>query len=539
MIPGIRCLPVRLLICCTLLALTAGTSLLFAAEQSKNMADTTPKAFTLQQIKSQPESVIRAFLNRNDGGFSVPEKPEATQTISVTVDTQKIDVTQIAYTFTSQRWLEGEAAGVNYPLWKHRLTLFIPTSAKSTFHSDHAIFYIDGGTQHPLPGSPAQGGADALDFPLIAARSGQITIHLEDIPNQYLQFKSDRDEAIHRDKVSPGGAHGFYKEDDLIAYTWKRFVESPEENTTWPLQLPMLKAAIKGMDVAQTLISRHTGTQTNRFIVSGLSKRGWVTWLTAAFDPRVVAIMPGVIEVLNTVPSMQHQYQAYAGHWAPAVASYKDLLRLLETDRSLSPEQSIATNNLELLLHLVDPYTYKDQITQPKLILSTSSDDFFLPDSWRFFLNELKGETHIQVLPNNPHYIVRENAPAVTDSLTAFSTYIARNLKMPDITWNLEQNRLTVSSDRQPGKVIFWQANNKIIRDFRINRGSETSVRYTATDINPACQHKNCSYIIDIPTPSQGWTAAFVEMIYADDGLPPMTLSTPVFVSPDTYPGIR
>jgi PhoPQ-activated pathogenicity-related protein len=33
----------------------------------------------------------------------------------------------------------------------------------------------------------------------------------------------------------------------------------------------------------------------------------------------------------------------------------------------------------------------------PKLILAASGDEFFLPDSPQFFINELPGETHLNV----------------------------------------------------------------------------------------------------------------------------------------------
>ncbi|MGY0219086.1 PhoPQ-activated protein PqaA family protein [Endozoicomonadaceae bacterium StTr2] len=498
-----------------------------------------PTSTTQDQIEQHPEQIIQAFLQRQDNGFTLPQQPDVETSETIEQDGKLLRIRRLGYKFTSQRWLEGEAAGVDFPLWQHRLTLYIPESQTAVSHSGHIIFYIDGGTLHPIAGTPAQPGSDALNFQSIAARTGLIIVHLQDIPNQYFSFRKDNAKATKEGKVSPGGAHGFYKEDDLIAWSWRRFISNPDTYTSVPLQLPMLKAAVKAMDVTQTLLARHNLPSADKFIVSGLSKRGWITWLTAAFDPRVAAIMPGVIDVLNTVPSMQHQFMAYAGHWAPAVASYRSMLQLLEPGRELSPQQKIERQNLELLLHLVDPFTYKNRITQPKLILSASSDDFFLPDSWQFFLKELKGPTYTQVLPNNPHYIVRENAATVTDSLTAFATYIATGTPLPELNWQLVDGKLVVTTTQRPDHILFWQAESPDIRDFRINRGSEAPVRYIARHIDATCQGISCKYTFDISLPDKGWGAFFTEFSFKDKSLPPLLLTTPVSVRPESYPPVR
>ena len=80
----------------------------------------------------------------------------------------------------------------------------------------------------------------------------------------------------------------------------------------------MTKAAVRAMDtITSFAASKNGGAHTvNRFVVAGASKRGWTTWTTAAVDPRVVAIVPMVIDALHVVPSFQHHYRVY-GFWAP------------------------------------------------------------------------------------------------------------------------------------------------------------------------------------------------------------------------------
>ena len=54
------------------------------------------------------------------------------------------------------------------------------------------------------------------------------------------------------------------------------------------------------MDIAEEIIKEKTGAEVQKWSVSGGSKRGWTTWLTAAVDPeRVNFIAPTVCDFVN------------------------------------------------------------------------------------------------------------------------------------------------------------------------------------------------------------------------------------------------
>lgn len=57
------------------------------------------------------------------------------------------------------------------------------------------------------------------------------------------------------------------------------------------------------------------------FIVSGASKRGWTTWLTAGVDKRVEALVPIVMPILNTNPNLNNMYRSLGG-WTWAFRDY-------------------------------------------------------------------------------------------------------------------------------------------------------------------------------------------------------------------------
>jgi PhoPQ-activated pathogenicity-related protein len=81
------------------------------------------------------------------------------------------------------------------------------------------------------------------------------------------------------------------REDALVAYSFLKFFETGNED--WPLLFPMVKSVIKSMDSLEAFMKQEGLAPVKEFIVTGVSKRGWTSWLTgAAGDARVKAIVP-------------------------------------------------------------------------------------------------------------------------------------------------------------------------------------------------------------------------------------------------------
>ena len=141
-------------------------------------------------------------------------------------------------------------------------------------------------------------------------------------------------------------------------------------------------------------------TGSARFVVSGASKRGWTTWTTAAVDTRVIAIAPAVIDMLNVEPSFVHHYRAY-GDWSDAVKDY--------TEQGIM--DWMGTPQFRALMKIEEPYEYRDRLTMPKYLVNASGDQFFLPDSSRFYFDDLKGEKHLRYEPNASHSLEKIRRP--------------------------------------------------------------------------------------------------------------------------------
>jgi len=396
---------------------------------------------------------------------------------------------------TSQRWLTTDR--VEDPEWWHWLTIVVPDEVQSRT----GLLLITGGNRRQkTPGK----AADLIVRAALATNS--VTAELRNVPNQSLRFVGDPADPRH--------------EDELIAYGWRKFLEggANKDDAIWLARLPMTKAAVRAMDTITDFCAQTAGSKVDRFVVAGASKRGWATWTTAVVDPRVVAIVPIVIDLLNVVPSFDHHWQAY-GFWAPAVDDYVNEGIM---DWLGSPE-------LDSLFAITEPYTYRDRLTLPKYLINATGDQFFLPDSWRFYWDDLVGEKHLRYVPNAGHSLKETDASA---GLEAFYHAIVNQRPRPHFEWQASNGALLIETDpnHPPQSVALWQATNPEARDFRVNVLGEV------WESSPVALEADGRYRLAVAPPERGWTGFFAEIRFPGTGPEPFIFSTGVVVVPDTLP---
>lgn len=392
---------------------------------------------------------------------------------------------------TSQKWLTEEE--VNLPIWEHYMTITRPDEILS----DIGFLYINGGSKsNPAPNSAVEGDIRrALD-------SGTVVTTLYMVPNQPLVYVGDETQGR--------------SEDSSIAYTWDKYLRTGDEK--WPLRLPMTKSAVRAMDTVTDLIASDVGggDRVDQFVVAGGSKRGWTTWTTAIVDDRVVAIAPIVIDMLNVEDSFKHHFSVY-GAYALAVGDYvvNGIMRWVDT-----PE-------FKSLMDIVEPYEYRDRLTLPKYLLNSTGDQFFLPDSWQFYWDDLVGEKHVRYVPNSDHGM---GGTDVTESLDAWYHSVVHNVSVPRYSWDVaEDGTITVLSLDKPTQVLLWQATNPEARNFMqdvIGRA------YTST---PLQEVEPGRYVTKLDAPESGYTAYYVEMEYPSGLSVPFKFTTGVKIVPDVY----
>lgn len=419
------------------------------------------------------------------------KKEDPTYAWKVVSETPVEGGTQFVLELTSQTWRSEKE--VDRPVWKHWLTILKPNEVESKIGF---LFIVGGANDSAPPKAP-----DARTI-AIAKSTKSVVAELKMVPNQALIFHQDN---------TPR------KEDDLIGYTWDQFLKTGDE--TWPARLPMVKSAVRAMDAIQEFMASDKGGKVtvDQFVVAGGSKRGWTTWCTAAVDKRVVAAVPIVIDVLNVHDSMAHHASVY-GFYAEAVGDYMHHKIMQRRDHP----------RLKELYAIEDPFSYRERFTMPKYIVNASGDQFFVPDSSKFYYDELPGEKYLRYVPNADHGLGESDA---LQSIIAFYSTVLKGTKRPEYSWTFEKDgSIKVKTSSNPKKVLLWQATNPKARDFRTDTIGKA---YKSTELN---EESPGVYVGRITPPKEGYSAFFVELEYDVDAPFTFKVSSAVRILPEKVP---
>ena len=254
------------------------------------------------------------------------------------------------------------------------------------------------------------------------------------------------------------------------------------------------------------------------FFVTGASKRGWTTWAVAAADERVIGMAPVVIDLLNVIPSFKHHWQCY-GEWAPAINDYKNkgIMNWINTDEFLA------------MLKLIEPYQFLDRLTMPKLLINATGDEFFVTDSWKFYWDDLQGDSYLQYVPNVGHGLHGSYLP---ENLVSFYQHIISNTSIPELKWQLSGDTIYAQVDATSDyEIRLWEAVNENARDFKIYVVGEDAWQMTDLEIE-----EDGVYTIPVSAPDTGYKGALLEVIFNPDSQFPLTLTSGTLITPDSYP---
>lgn len=315
---------------------------------------------------------------------------------------------------TSQKWRE--------LLWTHHLQVVRPPTLRN---ADIAFLFVtgDGEGKNTLP-----------MLQLLAERAGALAAVITRVPNQPL--------------------YDGRKEDALIAYTFDRYLKTGD--ATWPLLFPMVKSAVRGLDTVQAFAEKEYKQNVTRFVVSGASKRGWTTWLTAAVDQRVVAMAPMVIDMLNMKKQIEWAEKCY-GHQSQEISDYTDLNLHLKLDEP----------RMAQLRSWVDPYSYRERYNIPKVLLLGTNDPYWTVDSLRHYWDDLPEPKLIYQTPNAGHDL--GDRKEANRTLAAFFQMVSDRQPLPQFHWRFKTgSKADVSLEVTPqAEVVRLYTCDSSDRDFR------------------------------------------------------------------------
>lgn len=378
---------------------------------------------------------------------------------------------------TSQVWHE--------ITWTHKIQVFVPKGAQVR---PTMVLWNQGGRPNTL---------SAILGSQIAQKVGAPVAFLYGIPNQPL-FNGK-------------------KEDALIAETFVRFLQT--KDASWPLLFPMVKSLVKAMDALQAFAHDELKADVKNFVVTGASKRGWTSWLTAASgDKRVKAIAPLVIDTLNFPAQMKNQVAAF-GKPSEMVRDY--------TTRGLIPIPDTAAG--KKLWVMVDPWVYRDKITVPKMIINGANDPYWPLDALNSYWDDLKGDKFLLYVPNAGHDLRERDAKGspellpmrAVNTLSAFCRAQIFDKPMPKLSGKYTEKpdgaELEVAFEGTFKSQRLWVADSPT-RDFRKANWSE-KVLSEAKGKTRVQVSGPVTLTLTVARPQEGFRAAWLETEFEVDGV--------------------
>ncbi|KAK2145907.1 hypothetical protein LSH36_648g01071, partial [Paralvinella palmiformis] len=343
--------------------------------------------------------------------------------------------------FTSQTWQTPEFS--TQPVWFHYLVVHVPLNFT---HKDAGVMYIEGGGNDSDPPDP---DSDTVILTCqIAKESGSVGALLKMIPNQPIRYFDD-----------PEGRNK--TEDESIAWTWRKYINNQSDPTVL-LQFPMTKGAIRAMDTINAVVKeKDPESDVKRFMTAGGSKRGWVTWLTACIDKRVVVVSPIVLSILNFNQNLHGHYESLGG-WTYVFNDYYEVNLTRELDNP----------SVQMMMDHIDPYSYRGRMTMPKLVFSATGDEFFMPDDSYNFFDDLKEPKYMEMMHNTNHGMIFSYL-RLYKALTVYWISYLEETPKPNLTWSIERDveggSITLYTDTVPKEVnaYFADTMHPERRDFR------------------------------------------------------------------------
>ncbi|CAL1541759.1 unnamed protein product [Lymnaea stagnalis] len=440
-------------------------------------------------------------------------QPDSTYTYRYLTSITGPDYSIYILNMTSQTWLTDKVTTT--PVWWHYVSVIIP---KEVEYTDTGFLWISSGSS--LNGIPSATDKHIEMMTATAIKTKTVCGVINQIPFQPIVFQDD-----------PTRKQRY--EDSIIAWTWRKFLDNGS-NPEILLRLPMTKAVVRGMDTMSEFAKSFSGNLITKFVIGGESKRGWTTWTTAAVDKRVIGMVPTVMDLLNLQKNMHHHYRSLGG-WTFEFEDYYNESVTYDLD---SP-------NMPLMEAVIDPLTYSNRYTMPKMIVTTSGDEFFLPDDSYYYFDQLPGPKFLRIIPNAEHSMTGHMMSNIL-AIESFYLNILEKATFPSITWTRSSTSLSgkiiLTTSEVPSNVTVYYSKtlDGIRRDFRLavkdpNTG-EGKIHPVVWLSKSATQLSALQYQAEVDVPLIGWAAFFIQVQFPGLKNSILEFTTEAHIIPETFP---
>ncbi len=333
-------------------------------------------------------------------------------------------VSGLGFSYTVTKVIDGDTWQGTH--WNHRFLIIIPDALKI---KNYVLLHITGSEDINRPLRYLLPLSNALGMPVSI---------IYDIPNQPL--------------------FGGLREDALISYSFRKFIET--DDPQWIIFHPMIKGVRNAMDYLEGYFSHHFDIKLKGFILSGVSKRGWTTYLVGAKDKRVKGIIPLSFDNVNFLKTIPHQLEQW-GTYSYDLSDYQrnGILDMMST--------SIGKK----LLSEVDPWYMRKKLKIPKLIVVGTNDTYWTIDAASLYFDYLWGPKYIYYMSNKGHSLGWDNKIFFT--LKKFIFSVVNKYKLPtfrftyDYTKKEDRVYFRISSKKiRPQGASIWYATS-YTKDFR------------------------------------------------------------------------
>lgn len=289
--------------------------------------------------------------------------------------------------------------------WWHRVVVFIPDNYDNNIQQHLYFRNFEGRNRKAddLENLTAEEIDAEFDFGHFAfemenlaetaSKAGTIAAVQFDSPAEAMQFKFDPTLKIRT-------------EDEMAAFSWVYYLKSVMAGANKLdidviMQVPTAKSTIKTFNAIRDFVLETEDITLTKYSISGVSKRGQNAWTVAAFDDRVMAVMPVVYNFLNVDEYLNEHFRQF-GAWSFALYPY--FVEGLPVFKD-APE-------FQNLLCIADPYRYLYKYANrnlPILNTGTTGDQFMLVQSSDAYLPAFREKTdnniYRRTIHNLTHYV--------------------------------------------------------------------------------------------------------------------------------------